>query len=89
MNKLENKISFKLIRGLLSYWESWEAGSLSLMPISMHLSEERKKLSNELINFGDFFYALSVEITQTDSSDQLARLMNGFIERENGLDDID
>ena len=94
INQAENKVDFKLIRELLSYWESWEQEKLSLMPVSMHLNKKREELSKELLIFGDFFYALSVEITQANKfmharKDELANLMAGFIDRDGESLDID
>jgi hypothetical protein len=94
INQAENKVNFKLIRELLSYWEDWEQGNLSLMPVSMHLNKKREELSKELLIFGDFFYALSVEVTQANKfaysrKDELANLMTGFIDRDGESLDID
>lgn len=94
INQVENKVNFKLIRELLSYWEDWEQGNLSLMPVSMHLNKKREELSKELLIFGDFFYALSVEVTQANKfaharKDELANLMAGFIDRDGENLDID
>jgi hypothetical protein len=94
INQAENKVNFKLIRELLAYWEDWEQDNLSLMPVSMHLNGKRKELSNELLIFGDFFYALSVEVTQSNKfayarKDELANLMNGFIDKDGDYLDID
>ena len=92
INQAQNKVNFKLIRELLAYWEDWEKDNLSLMPVSMHLNGKRKELSNELLIFGDFFYALSVEVTQANKlacagKDELANLMTGFIDKD--CDDLD
>ena len=91
INQAENKVNFKLIWELLSYWEDWEQGNLYLMPVSMHLNKKREELSKELLIFGDFFYALSVEITQANKfnharKDELSSLMAGFINKDEDLD---
>jgi hypothetical protein len=94
INQAENKVNFKLIRELLAYWEDWEKDNLSLMPVSMHLNGKREELSNELLIFGDFFYALSVEVTQANKfahsrKDELSALMAGFIDKDFDDSDID
>lgn len=94
INQAESKVNFKLIRELLNYWENWEQSSLSLMPVSMHLNKKREELSKELLIFGDFFYALSVEVTQANKfaharKDELANLMAGFIDTGGENLDID
>lgn len=94
INQVENKVNFKLIRELLSYWEDWEQGNLSLMPVSMHLNKKREELSKELLIFGDFFYALSQEITLANKfahsrKDELANLMAEFIDKDGDNLDID
>jgi hypothetical protein len=94
INQAENKVNFKLIRELLNYWEDWEQSNLSLMPVSMHLNKKREELSKELLIFGDFFYALSVEVTQANKfacarKDELANLMTVFIDRDGESLNID
>lgn len=94
INQAENKVNFKLIRELLNYWEDWEQSNLSLMPVSMHLNKKREELSKELLIFGEFFYALSVEVTQANKfahsrKDELANLMTVFIDRDGESLDID
>jgi len=94
INQAENKVNFKLIRELLSYWEDWEQSNLSLMPVSMHLNKKREELSKELLIFGDFFYALSVEVTQANKfvharKDELSNLMAVFIDKDCDNLDID
>lgn len=94
IDQAENKVNFKLIRKLLSYWEDWEQSNLSLMPVSMHLNKKREELSKELLIFGDFFYALSEEITLANKfaharKDELANLMAGFIDKDGDNLDID
>lgn len=94
INQAENKVNFKLIRELLRYWEDWEQGNLSLMPVSMHLNKKREELSKEFLIFGDFFYSLSQEITLANKfsharKDELANLMAHFIDRDGEILDID
>jgi len=94
IDQAQSKVNFKLIRELLAYWEDWETSNLSLMPVSMHLNRQREELSKELLIFGDFFYALSIEVTQANKfaharKDELANLMAGFIDKDGDDLDID
>ena len=64
------------------------------MPVSMHLNKKREELSKELLIFGDFFYALSEEITLANKfahsrKDELANLMAEFIDKDGDNLDID